>query len=1101
MISLSTYNVSAINTFGVEYTDPLLKYNQYRAGYEQGFALNKVNALTNTIDSSINNYTATYLTDKILFTDVFTLKEKPIEVKTITTPLIFNTDGGANVSRDRYLYIYRNFTETPAVVTCRVLLSSFIGYENNINFELEVLSNIFLRVKHNNGERDYFLNALDDSSLMFYSYSSETLPLTSERNDMFRYYLDDKGYLQLFKKTREGIKIVTLEEDKIVLKSIPTSGNTSSLNNTIKINYNFIDIVPILNNSWVSYDVDKPNTLSINTNKSQFDRYTQYVLHVNYNEVGKNINLNYLPLNNFRSEKNYIKRGANLEQGIPLSPDANFREYMSLQTGNSQEYGNDNIALTYVWYDKDIRVAPGSDTYFITPSSLYPFERININDSKFVANGAFAGKTPLLADKVFLLKDGTRNSGNGRYLCTWLSGGGSDRPGIWLDRYYYPDFATKQDALSGYPVYAPSFYDSIDSISYNDKVTLAKKSYFDKQSDLCLLPNTRYYYSRIGVEDINTQVYSSVPSASGFTDFYNVADTRMPYNNQEIAYDGTKYNKFNISAVQGDTNSLTISFDAYIDPSESYGYQLLGNLTNKGFGIINDAAVTPFIYTADKTELRIFNSSGDLLNIVSFDQNIIDVISSDAVGDFYVICESGYVYKVNTLGIKQKLEILPEIINYTSFYQDNDDIIFYVRGSSPTAYIVNKSTFESTTAVPVPFISNFSIIGDESLVKYNNQYLTLPGQKVKYIDSDNIYYSINDETIVRQNLRNGGYTQFLASSSKDIIDFTITPKNNLAVLHNKTKIIVFDENRNVLDSADYSSIIGLSSTFHSIDIVREYTDTGISESYVMSFIDESSKLKLFYGSSSTIVDTGLTARAANSSYNTRYVNRNKSQLTNFNHFKQINTTGGLDFKITLTNYLSSEDIVSKSIKINKGEIDRGYHTFTYRFDSLKGKIELFVNGNVYGSENVQPAKYSIQDIFNDNIYIGSTGFYNSQDLATYLRQPGYYFIRGLKVRNLVIYNRAITDDEVYALNLYGESINDLVLSVPAGQRNNIEEIERYFKFAPVGTSSKKVNIYVKNSGITDETLQNNIKNIILADAQATLPVGATINDIQFIDFK
>jgi hypothetical protein len=296
-------------------------------------------------------------------------------------------------------------------------------------------------------------------------------------------------------------------------------------------------------------------------------------------------------------------------------------------------------------------------------------------------------------------------------------------------------------------------------------------------------------------------------------------------------------------------------------------------------------------------------------------------------------------------------------------------------------------------------------------------------------------------------------------------------------------------------------VIGLSSVFHSIDIIREYTDAGISESYVMSFIDESSKLKLFYGSTSTIVDTGLTARAANSSYKTRYVNRNKSQLTNFNHFKQINTTSGLDFKITLTNYLSSEDIVSKSIKINKGEIDRGYHTFTYRFDALKGAIELFVNGNIYGTESVQPAKYSIQDIFNDNIYVGSTGFYNSQDLATYLRQPGYYFIRGIKVRNLVIYNRAITDDEVYALNLYGESINDLVLSMPAGQRNNKEEIERYFKFAPVATSSKKVNIYVKNSGIADETLQNNIKNIILADAQATLPVGATINDIQFIDFK
>jgi len=1101
VISLSTYNVSAINTLDVKYSDPLLKYNQYRAGYEQGFALNKVNALTNTLDSTINNYTATYLTDTILFTDVFSLKEKPIEIKTITTPLIFNIDSGTIPSLNRYLYIYKTFIDDPNVVSCRVLLSSDVGYENNTKFELEVLSNVFLRVKHNNGARDFFLNALEDDTLMFYSYSSETLALTSERNDMFRYYLDKKGYLQLFKKTRSGIKIITLEGDRIVLKPIDTGGSITALNNTIKINYNFTGIEPILNNSWISYDINKPNNLTINTQKSEFDRYTQYMLHANYNQAGESIDLNYVPLNNFRSEKNYVKRGANLEQGIPLSPDANFREYMSLQTGNSQEGGNDNIALTYIWYDKDIKVTPGSDTYFTTPSSLYPFERLNINDTKFIVNGAFGGKTPYLSDKVFLLKSGVTNYENGRYLCTWLSGGNYNKPGIWLDRYYYPDFATKQDALSGYPVYAPSFYDSIDSIGTIDRAALAKKGYYDKQSDLCLLPSTRYYYSRISEQDINDQISTSRPTASGFTGYYNTRNIEIAYSNQEIVYDGTKYNKFNISRDAPNTNSFSITFDAYIDPNKNYGYQLLGNLTNKGFGVINDPAITPFVYAFDKTELRIFNSSGDLINTVTFAQNIIDVILSDALGDFFVSCESGYLYKVNTLGIKQKLEILPGIINYSSFCQDDNEIVFYVRGSTPRVFKVNKTTFTPTTATPTPFISNFSILGDESIIKYENQYLTLPGQKVKYINKDNIYYSINDETIIQQNLRSGNYTQFVASSAKNIIDFAITSNNNITVLYDSTKIITFDENRNVIDSSDYSSIIGLSSKFISIDIIKEYANTGASESYVMSFVDENSNLKLFYGSTSTIITTGLSAKSINSSYKTRYVNRNKSQLTNFNHFKQVEYSSALNFKLTLTNYLSSEDIVTKDIRVKRDDIDKGYHTFTYRFDSLKGSIELYINGNFYGRENVPPGKYTIQDIFNDDVYVGSTGFYNSQDLATYLNQEGYYFIRDLKVRNLLIYNRAITDDEIYAMSLYGEPINDLVLSIPAGQRNNLEEIERYFKFDPVAASSKKINIYVKNSGISDIDMQNNIKNLILSEAQANLPVGATVNDIQFIDFK
>ena len=1101
MISLSTYNVSAINTLGVEYTDPILRYNQYRAGYEQGFTLNKVKALSNTVDSTINNYTATYLTDKLLFTDVFSLKEKPIEVKTITTPLIFNLKGFGDEASNRYLYIYKTFTENPNTAPCRVLLSSFIGYENNINFELEILSNVFLRIKHNNGSKDYFLNALEDDTLMFYSYSSENVPLTSERNDMFRYYLDNKGYLQLFKKTRQGIKIVTNEEDTIVLRPTEPTGVISSSNNTIKIKYNFTDLRPILNNSFISYDVNKPNTLTINTNKSQFDRYTQYILHLNYNDLSDHINLSYIPLNNFRSEKNYIKRGVNLQHGLPLSPDVNFREYTSLQTGNNQERGNDNISLTYVWFDKDIKVNPGTDTYFTAPSTLYPFERLNINDSKFIANGSFGGKTPLLSDKIFALREGIINSGNGRYLCTWLSGGGLGKTGIWLDRYYYPDLLTKEQALSGYPVYAPSFFDSIDSISLSNRETLSKKSYFDKQSDLCIIPNNRYYYSRVSEADIQAQIDSSYPSASGFSNYYDTDNTRQIYSSQEINYDGSKYNKYSIYGDNTEINSFTISFDAYIDPNKLYGYQILGNLTNKGFGVINDPVITPFVYIFSGVELKVFNTSGVLLNTTAFHTNIIDIITSDAIGDFFVVCESGYIYKVNSMGVKQKLEILPEIINYNSYYQDSDNIIFYKRGGVPTVYVVSKNTLQLFTADPTPFISNYSVLGDESIIKYDGKYYTLPGQKIKHINKDEIYYSINDETIIKQNLRNGSYTQFLASSSKNIIDFAITSDNNLAVLYNDTKMIVFDEYRNVIDNIDCADVIGNTSKFISIDVIKEYTNIGPSISYVMSFVDESSRLKLFYGSSSTIVDTGLVGSRANSSYRTRYVNRNKSQLTNFSYFKQINASPGLEFKLTLTNYLSSEDILTKSIKISKNDIDKGYHTFTYRFNSLRGSIELYINGSLYGSETVSPGKYFIQNTFSDDIYIGSAGYYNSLDLATYLKQPGYYFIRGLRVKNLLIYDRPITDDEVYAISVFGESINELVLSIPAGQRNNLEEIERYFKFAPMSSSSKKINIYVKNSSIKDIDMQNNIKNLILSEARQNLPVGAIINDIQFIDFK
>ena len=122
------------------------------------------------------------------------------------------------------------------------------------------------------------------------------------------------------------------------------------------------------------------------------------------------------------------------------------------------------------------------------------------------------------------------------------------------------------------------------------------------------------------------------------------------------------------------------------------------------------------------------------------------------------------------------------------------------------------------------------------------------------------------------------------------------------------------------------------------------------------------------------------------------------------------------------------------------------------------------------------------------------------DFATYLNQPGYYYARDVKVKNLFIYDRPIKDEEVLALDVYKTDINDLTISIPAGQRNNIEEIERYFKLSQKYNVSNDINIYIKNTGITDVNLQNNIKNLILNDARAILPLGVNINNIEFIDF-
>lgn len=1107
MTNLTVYSVSAINTLSARYYDPFYEYKQYRTAYEQGFALNRVLALSGTVDTTINNYTSQYLTSKKRLDDIFTINEKPITPATITTPLIFNSF--FTTDEPRYLYIYKNTlsgVDLPETA-CRASLSSEITFDNNKYFELEILNSDFLRVKHNNGRKDYFLNFISEGpfrgQVAFYSYSSDTVSLTSERNDMFRYLLDSDGYLQLYKIVTIGNgpqnRVLSLSSNgRITFVPILSGSMYRSNSNVIKINYSFNKISPKAASSWISYDSNRQNDLIIDDKKSIFNRKDQYLLHANYNTGGDDLLLNYITLNNARSEKNYIKRGASLiDSGSNFYPDVEFRDYMSLQTGLDQEKGNDNIALTYVWYDKDIKVINGTDTIFKAPSSIYPYDRLNINDTKFVSNGALGGKSPLLSDNVYCLRTDTSGFNNGRYLCTWLSSG-SNRQGLWVDRYYYPDLITKEEAMSKYPVFSPSLLDPIDNLDMADKAKFAVNAFFDKKSDLCIEPNSTYKYSRVGTDDIDAYVTSSSPLVSTFTNFYNFLNKPQEYFSNSIIYDGTKYNKFILSDKINESNAFTISFDIYVDPEINYGYQLLGNLTNRGFGVINDEQITPFLFVFDVNKIKSYNSTFGVLYTTTFDQDVLDIVKGKGLNDFHVICNSGYVYKVNALGAKVKLEIVPEIVGYKNYCQD-EKYIYFLMNVSGQSVKIDKNTLEATAITAQKFVSysTYSTSGIKGLLVYNDTLYGVPGENIKYATPSLVYYTLQDKKLLRHNLSNDTVIEFIDTNS-EIIDFIIDINDNIVILHNKSVVSVYDKTRSLLFTQNYGAITPQLQLV-GVDLVRQYNNTagGSSIDVVLAFLSVSQELYLYSITNNTAVFTGLYGKYTN--YTSTSPRRYK--ITNYNYYKQLPIENKLNFNLTLTNYLSTEDIVNKSILFDYTKIDRGYHTFTYRFDPLQGNVTLFVDGDIYENVNLPPGKYAIQDIFSDDLYVGSTGFYNGIDLATYLNQPGYYFINNLRLKNLFIYDRAIRDSEVTALNIFGESINDIILSIPAGQRNNMEEIERYFRFSPSASSSKKINIYLKNLGINNLDIKNNIKNLVLQEASTLLPAGVSINDIQFIDFK
>jgi hypothetical protein len=477
------------------------------------------------------------------------------------------------------------------------------------------------------------------------------------------------------------------------------------------------------------------------------------------------------------------------------------------------------------------------------------------------------------------------------------------------------------------------------------------------------------------------------------------------------------------------------------------------------------------------------------------------VILDDPLKDFFVVCNGGDLYKVNSLGNKLKREFIgSQLTTYRNYTQDADNIYFLLN-TLGSVLKLNKLTFNKTliTAESLEIYKNDPQQKvQRSLVIYNDVLYGTPGETVKYKNSKEIYYLINNKEIWYYNFFTNR-SKIIFDTRTNINDFEITNDNHILFLtdHNwyrytLNRIFVLSGTTTTNDT-QYKNI--------HVDTIREYSDIGIQESSCILMLLSSTSINSgdLVVQSLPLGTTTVLGISGNYVSNTSSVRR-KFNITNFNRLK-TRDDNTLQFNITLSNYLSSEDVLHKSISVSLKDIDTGYHTFTYRFDAIQGNISLYIDGTLYENQVIPPNKYSIQQILKESLFIGSVGISNGLDLATFLKQPGFYFINNNKaVKNLYIYDTALKTSEIIALNLKVKEINDLILSIPYGQRNNIEEIERYFKYSPV-TSSKSINIYVKNTGITNNLLKSNIKTAIIEQASSVLPVGVKINDIKFIDFN
>ena len=519
MGALVKASLSALKSESAEICPVDLELDQFKRTYSGGFDFNFVTALSGTQSFKNLNFTNFYLTDEYALDRVTTFTGGRVIPRKIFSTLNFAADAPGYLTFNKA--DKSNFRRTNDSYN-----TQYYGYpgvtsdiNNADNFEIELINTYQCRISYIVNNFRFYLVVSNDAEvdgqkkMLFVGENKISLDDTRLEYSIVKGGLDiGTDFISFF--STKLVNPGSTRTSKYIIESNGTTLVGQSLAGVARANAFYftaralklggeidLSIPSPYDTSFVTYN---ENGSKINTDKSDFHLPSNYLLHTSSNST--KLQFDVLNLKNIANNFDEFVSSNNLLSSSDTNPlyVKGLRKYTSIFSDIDSER-NEGLALNYVYNNFNVRIKSG-ETYFMTPSSLNPFSQININDTKFVDSGAFSFTQPFLSDRVYQLddEDGVKSE-NATYLCTWLSGGIGKR-GVWVDRYFYPDLTSKEEALSSNDTAWAVTYDSLieDLIRNNSSLTssIKKKHIFDKKSDLIFEANKRYRYERISKEEL-----------------------------------------------------------------------------------------------------------------------------------------------------------------------------------------------------------------------------------------------------------------------------------------------------------------------------------------------------------------------------------------------------------------------------------------------------------------------------------------------------------------------------------------------------------------------------------------------------------------------
>jgi len=647
---------NAVRALSTSYIgDAELNFINILSRSEEGLSLFDEEYLRGCLDNKINNYSSLYLSNEKSFGEMMKLS-----VLNKIAPQIFSTTISV-LTADSFLTTSKDSDKTLSIYSTSIFNTMVSDYDKI--FDINFIDKQYCNISHRISKIDYYL-IYNNGFLFTTSFNDE--------NKKFGYIFDpDLKKIILYKNINGINNILTFQNG--LLSCTPILSTYKS--HTFDVNYVYQSMEPKLDTSWVSYDLRHKNSYTILDNRSIYGLKNNYLVYTQYTNVTSNkLEANILMLKNQFSNTNYSYRGDYMVNNRDFNvPSVQFRSYNKIFSGNDQELGSYGISLNYEFYNTDYIIKSDDYNTIKTSDTLYPYKKININDLNWNKSGSIAGDNPYMSDKIFHSK--MNLSFGKRYVCTWLYKG-VDGNSVWLDRYYNPEKNDYAKALES--VFDTSYADEISELMYKKlnyteyydvpdiyntiseeydhtpqtiKDALYGMPIFDKISDLTIEPNSEYIYYRVGNSFISNLMNSM--SSNLIEDeiiLRNVNGGLKDSDSLVYEFDGYTYGYFDNYTLINKSNehSFTILFSIKSDDwSKKFGYQLFGNLVDKGISLISDAKITPFILVQNNNKVYVYNTNFNLLDsseaINNIKVNIIkDIYRTDHL-NFYSSITNPYI--------------------------------------------------------------------------------------------------------------------------------------------------------------------------------------------------------------------------------------------------------------------------------------------------------------------------------------------------------------------------------------------------------------------------------------------------------------------------